>query len=360
MTINVNQWADDALSGKKLAPEHAAAILNDSDVSLLPLLDAAGKIRKHYHGKRVRLHQINNIQNGLCPEDCGYCGQSKNADQPLKQYVMKREDDIVADAHKAKASGVFRYCMVASGRGPNEMQTDQLCRIVERVRDEVGIRSCLSVGLVDDDQARRFKEAGLDRLNHNLNTSEAHTPNVVSTHTFEDRMNTLRAAEKAGLSTCSGMIAGMGETDDDVIEVAYKLRDMNVPSIPVNFLIPIEGNKIDTPNNLTPERCLRILCLFRFLNPKAEIRVGGGREGHLRGMQGMALYPANSLFVEGYLLTKGDEIDTVRQMVTDAGFVLEQDAEKASCCSKGQKFQIDGDDQIMNPKTVRTDAVATH
>jgi biotin synthase len=210
MNEDLNAWVEAALSGEILPEDAARSILADDDLALLPLLDAAGQVRRHYHGKKVRLHQINNIQNGLCPEDCGYCGQSKTADQPLKQYVIKREDDIIADAQAAKERGVFRYCMVASGRGPNERQTDQLCRIVKRIRDEVGIRSCLSVGLVNDEQARQFKDAGLDRLNHNLNTSEAHTPKVVSTHTFEDRMNTLRAAESAGLSTCSGMIAGMG------------------------------------------------------------------------------------------------------------------------------------------------------
>ena len=348
MNYDLNGWVASALAGEVLPRETAQSILADQALELLPLVEAAGQVRRHFHGKKVRLHQINNIQNGLCPEDCGYCGQSKTAEQPLKQYVIKREDDIIADARAAKARGVFRYCMVASGRGPNERQTDQLCRIVKRISDEVGIRSCLSVGLVNDEQARQFKDAGLDRLNHNLNTSEAHTPKVVSTHTFEDRMNTLRAAESAGLSTCSGMIAGMGETDEDIIEVAYKLREMKVPSIPINFLVPIEGNKLQDFEQLTPERCLRILSLFRLVNPKAEIRVGGGREGHLRGMQGLALYPANSLFVEGYLVTRGDGLDKVREMIEDAGFEVEGGAPKAPC----SKFQIDDDPDIMNPATV--------
>ena len=351
MKNRLEQWVEQALNGESLSMEEARTILNGSEIELLPLLHAAGQIRMKHHGRKVRLHQINNIQNGLCPEDCGYCGQSKNSQQPLKQYVIKREDEIVADAQNAKERGVFRYCMVASGRGPDERQTDQLCRVVSRIRDEVGIRSCLSVGLVDEEQAKRFKEAGLDRLNHNLNTSEAHTPNIVTTHTFEDRMNTLRAAESAGLSTCSGMIAGMGETDDDVIEVGFKLCEMKVPSIPVNFLIPIEGNKVQDFGQLTPERCLRILCLFRFLNPAAEIRVGGGREGHLRGMQGLALYAANSLFVEGYLVTRGDGLEAVREMVEDAGFELE--GAPKGCCEKGQHFHLDGGESIMNPDTVR-------
>ena len=348
----LQQWVALSLGGERLSDEDALSILRSNGPDILSLVEAAGQVRRHYFGRKVRLHQIHNIQNGLCPEDCGYCGQAKGSQQPLKRYLIKPDEEILAEARAAKDRGVFRYCMVASGRGPNEVQTEQLCRVVRRITDEVGIRTCLSVGLVDEVQAHRFKEAGLDRLNHNLNTSETHTPQVVTTHTFSDRMKTLRAAERAGLSTCSGMIAGMGETDRDILEVALTLREMKVPSIPINFLVPIEGNRLYASGQLTPERCLRILCLFRFLNPSAEVRVGGGREGHLRGMQGLALYPANSIFVEGYLVTRGDGFDAVRAMVEDAGFELEGESAGGACCTSGIRFRIDGDTNIMRPETV--------
>ena len=211
---------------------------------------------------------------------------------------MKPEDEIVEEARQAKERGVYRYCMVSSGTGLNTKRTDQFAKIIKRINDEVGIKTCLSAGFVDYEQAKQLKDAGLDRLNHNLNTSASHTPEIVTTHTYDDRLETLRNSRKAGLENCSGMIAGMGESDDDVVDVAFEVRRLKVPSIPVNFLVPVEEIEFDF-DQLDPIRCIRILCLFRFLNPKAELRMGGGREGHLRGMQSLALYAANSVFVEG-------------------------------------------------------------
>ena len=174
-----------------------------------------------------------------------------------------------------------------------------------------------------DEHAQILKEAGLDRMNHNLNTSERRYDEITSTHSYADRVATLEAAKRNGIESCSGLIVGMGEDSIDIIEVAFKLRELEVPSIPVNFLIPIDGNRVRDDGSLTPDRCLRALCLMRFINPSAEIRVAGGREGHLRSMQPLSLYPANSLFVEGYLTTRGDAVEDTYAMIRDAGFEIE-------------------------------------
>ena len=181
---------------------------------------------------------------------------------------------------------------------------------------------CVSAGLLNDDSARTLKEAGLDRLNHNLNTSEERYPHVCTTHTYFDRLNTLASARKAGIQLCSGLIAGMGEAPKDIIDVALQLRELKVESIPVNFLVPIEGNQLIQAKDLSPQYCLRILCLYRFLNPASELRVAAGREGHLRSMEVMALYPANSLFLQGYLNTKGSSNLKTLRMIRDAGFEI--------------------------------------
>jgi len=215
----------------------------------------------------------------------------------------------------------------------------------------LGIKTCLSAGIINESQARILKDAGLDRLNHNINTSENHTPNIVSTHTYKDRIKTIMSAKQARLDLCSGIIIGMGESKHDILDVAYNLSDMKVPSIPVNFLIPIPGNPLYDFNQLTPEYCLRILCAFRFINPKSEIRIGGGREGHLRGLQSLALYPANSLFVEGYLVTRGDSVNKVYKMIHDAGFEIENDVDLYHELSTAERFVIDDNPNIMNPKT---------
>jgi len=351
MSINYEEWVKIALDGKDFSREDAVTILEDRDIDILRLAAAAGDVRMATFGKKVMVHQINNIQNGLCPEDCGYCGQSKISEAPLNKYAMKDEDEILREAHEAKSRGVYRYCMVASGRGPTDRTTVKLAKIIRRINEEVGIKTCLSAGIVNESQAKALKEAGLDRLNHNLNTSEAHTPSVVTTHGYSDRVETLRAAKQAGLDTCSGIIVGMGESNDDILDVAYSLRDMEVPSIPVNFLIPIPGNPLYDFDQLTPQRCLRILCAFRFINPKSEIRMAGGREGHLRGLQTLALYPANSLFVEGYLVTRGDSANKVFQMIRDAGFEPEGDVDSSLELSPSGEFMLDDNPDIMNPKT---------
>src|SRR5690606_9595062 len=160
-------------------------------------------------------------------------------------------------------------------------------------------------GLIDDEKARILAEAGLDRLNHNLNTSERHYPAICSTHTFSDRVATLETARKNGIGTCSGFILGMGESSEDVIDVAFRLRELEVPSIPVNCLVPIEGNPVVSDGSLTPERCLRALALMRLVNPRAEVRAAGGREGHLRSLGALGLWPADSLFEIGMAAGRG-------------------------------------------------------
>jgi len=214
--------------------------------------------------------------------------------------------------------------MALSGRGPSDRDIDHMCRAIERIK-AMGLRTCLSAGLLDEDKARRLREAGLDRLNHNLNTSERHYPSICTTHTYGDRMDTIGAARTAGLGVCSGMIVGMNETHADLLDVAYSLRGFEAESIPVNFLLPIEGNAVSEPRcegaPLDPQFVLRVLCMVRLVNPSAELRIAAGRETHLRSMQAMALWPANSLFVAGYLLTEGDDATTTMQMILDAGFV---------------------------------------
>jgi biotin synthase len=351
MTERFEQWTQLALRGGLLPRSDARAMLADETIDVLQLAAAAGAVRMAHFGRKVKVHQINNIKNGLCPEDCGYCAQSKISTAALRKYPTKDEESIVQEAREAKARGVYRYCMVASGRGPTDREARELARIIKRITDEVGIRTCLSVGLVDVATARMFKAAGLDRLNHNLNTSRRHTSSIVTTHTYQDRIDTLVAAKQAGLENCSGMITGMGESDDDIVDVAYELRALDVPSIPVNFLIPIHGNPIYDFDQLSPLRCLRILCMFRFVNPRAEIRIAGGREGHLRGLQSVALYPANSLFVDGYLATRGDAKAKVYEMIEDAGFELESELPEEPRRTSAQRYAIDDNANIMNPKT---------
>ena len=342
-----------------VAPSEADAlwILDGEDLELLPLLQAAYQPRLRAFGRKVMVHVLNNVQNGLCPEDCGYCSQNKDSDAAIRKYAMKSDEAILAEAEAAALSGATRYCMVLSGRGPTLERTRRIGGLVREIKSRWPIQVCLSAGLMGDEHAQILKEAGLDRMNHNLNTSERRYDEITSTHSYADRIATLEAAKRNGIEICSGLIIGMGEDSIDICEVAFKLRELEVPSIPVNFLIPIEGNQVQSDGSLTPERCLRALCLMRFVNPTAEIRVAGGREGHLRSMQPLALYPANSLFVEGYLTTRGDPVEETYAMIRDAGFEIDGndayfDKQRASLSQSGiGQFRIPGGgDELLKPE----------
>ncbi len=319
-----------SLQGECLSDACCEKILTASEVELLPLLDAAYQVRKTYFQNTVQLHILNNAQNGLCPEDCHYCAQANSATADIEAYSLKPDAEILAEAERAYKSGAYRYCIVMSGRGPSRKRVAHLAELISTVKTRYSIEVCLSAGLIDVEAARTLKAAGLDRLNHNLNTSEIHYPRICSTHSYQDRMETLQAAQSVGLACCSGVIVGMGEETGDLIQVAKALRELEVASLPVNFFLPIDGTQLTEsvtaqrrlPTTLTPDYCLRVLCLYRFLNPRAEIRVAAGREHHLRSMEVMALYPANSMFIEGYLNATGTGASRTLQMIEDAGFTV--------------------------------------
>ena len=319
-----------SLNGELLSDATCEKLLTASEIELLPLLDAAYKVRKTYFQNEVQLHILNNAQNGYCPEDCHYCAQASSATTDIEDYPLKPDAEILAEAERAHKSGAYRYCIVMSGRGPSPKRVAHLAKLIRTVKADYPIEVCLSAGLIDVESAGILKEAGLDRLNHNLNTSEAHYPQICSTHSYQDRMDTLQAAQTVGLACCSGVIVGMGEGTDDLIKVAKELRQLEVASLPVNFFLPISGTQLSesvtaqrsVPTTLTPDYCLRVLCLYRFLNPRAEIRIAAGREHHLRSMEVMALYPANSMFIDGYLNAEGSTASRTLEMIRDSGFTV--------------------------------------
>lgn len=312
--------ADAVLEGHVPTPAEAASILDAPNVELLALLDAAYRIRHRHFGNTVQLYSLKNAKSGLCPEDCSYCSQSAVSDAPVEKYVMLNEEKLLEGAREAVEKQSKTYCIVASGRGPSGREVDHVAKTVRRIKDETGLHICCCLGILTEDQAAQLKDAGVDRINHNLNTSRAYHEQICTTHTFDDRLNTLKNARGAGLELCAGMIVGMGETTDDVIDVALSLRELRVESIPINFLIPIDGTPVPKTQHLDPQYCLKVLSLFRFTNPATEIRIAGGREVHLRTMQPLGLYPANSMFVSDYLTTKGQAADDDHRMIADLGF----------------------------------------
>jgi biotin synthase len=324
VAIEWESLADKALAGEELTHEEALSILRAPDEELLALLSAAFRVRRAAFGLKVKLNMIVNAKSGICPEDCGYCSQSIVSTAPIAKYSLLSADVLVEGAQEAWARKARTYCIVASGRGPSGRELREVTAAVRRIKEEMPMKICACLGLLTDEQAQLLKEAGVDRYNHNLNTSADHHPKVTTTHTFDDRVRTVEAVKRAGISPCSGFIAGMGETDEQIVDVAFALRALDADSIPVNFLHAIPGTPLEGMDELHPRRCVKILALMRLVCPAKEIRVAGGREVNLRSLQPLAMYAANSIFVGDYLTTEGQAAAADWQMLEDLGFEIEE------------------------------------
>ncbi|MFD4693577.1 biotin synthase BioB [Streptomyces sp. NBC_00683] len=320
----LNTLVDKGLRRELPTREEALAVLATSDDELLDVVAAAGKVRRQWFGRRVKLNYLVNLKSGLCPEDCSYCSQRLGSKAEILKYTWLKPDEATKAATAGVAGGAKRVCLVASGRGPTDRDVDRVSKTIEAIKEQhEDVEVCACLGLLSEGQADRLRSAGADAYNHNLNTSEGTYGDITTTHTYADRVDTVQQAQAAGLSACSGLIAGMGETDADLVDVVFSLRELNPDSVPVNFLIPMEGTPLAKDWHLTPQRCLRILAMVRFVCPDVEVRLAGGREVHLRSMQPLALNLVNSIFLGDYLTSEGQSGQTDLDMIADAGFEVE-------------------------------------
>ncbi|MFJ9413257.1 biotin synthase BioB [Streptomyces sp. NPDC101227] len=320
----LNTLVDKGLRRELPTREEALAVLATSDDELLDVVAAAGKVRRQWFGRRVKLNYLVNLKSGLCPEDCSYCSQRLGSKAEILKYTWLKPDDASKAAAAGVAGGAKRVCLVASGRGPTDKDVDRVSDTISAIKEQnEGVEVCACLGLLSDGQAERLRTAGADAYNHNLNTSEATYGDICTTHDFSDRVSTVQQAQAAGMSACSGLIAGMGESDADLVDVVFALRELDPDSVPVNFLIPFEGTPLAKEWNLTPQRALRILAMVRFVCPDVEVRLAGGREVHLRSMQPLALHLVNSIFLGDYLTSEGQAGKDDLAMIADAGFEVE-------------------------------------
>jgi biotin synthase len=315
--------ADKAIQKEPLTREEAQSILQAPSGETLSVLHAAYRVRRHFHGNKVRIHVLQNAKSGACPEDCGFCSQSSKYQTPTAQYPMMEVETLVEGARKAKAAGAWKYCMVTATRGPSNRDLDVICEATRRIKSEVGVKVCTSLGILNAEKAKRLSEAGVDRFNHNLETSRRLYGKIVSTHSYDDRIQTTRYAKEAGMEICSGGIIGMGEEQEDVIDLCFALREVGATSVPVNFLDPRPGTPFGGRPHVEPYYALRVLSLFRFVHPDVDVRSAGGREVTFRSLQPLVLYVANSIFTNGYLTTTGQGQNADHQMIEDMGLVPE-------------------------------------
>jgi biotin synthase len=325
----LDSLADKALGRELPSRDEALKVLASPDDELMDVVAAAFKVRLRYFGRRVKLNYLVNIKSGLCPEDCFYCSQRLGSAADVLKYTWLKPDEVRQNAEAGVKAGAKRVCLVASGRGPSDRDVARVSDMIAVFKKEnPDVEVCACLGLLSDGQAERLHAAGTTAYNHNLNTAETNYGDICTTHSFGDRADTVTKAKQGGLSPCSGLIAGMGETDDELVDVAFALRGLDPDSVPVNFLIPFEGTPLGGQWALTPQRCLRILAMVRFVCPDAEVRLAGGREIHLRSLQPLALHIVNSIFLGDYLTSEGQPGHRDLEMIADAGFTVEGAGER--------------------------------
>jgi biotin synthase len=320
------EYGTKIIEGYRLTRTEALSILQAPVEDSLQILDTAWTIRRHFFGQTVRTNILSNAKRGLCSEDCHYCGQSQHAADSKVKFSMLSADELFKQARHAWNRGSRRFCITMAVRSASWSAVQIVSEAARTIKKEFPLEVCACLGLMTGDVGRTkldmLKQAGVDAYNHNLNTHAAFYPTICTTHSYDDRLETIHNAREAGLSVCSGLIIGMGESDESVVDLAFTFQKEAVASIPVNFLIPIAGTKLADRGPLqpiSPWKALRWLCLFRLINPSAEIRASAGRELYLRSLQAFALLAANSLFLDGYLTQSGQGAEPDLAMIADLG-----------------------------------------
>lgn len=294
--------------------------VRDSDIVELFVLANRAKVRRS--GNRVDLCSIINAKSGACPEDCSFCAQSSHSKSNINTYPLIDGDIVLSAARAARGYGVRRFCTVTSGRGPSDTELDKICRFTSAIKD-TGLLPCATLGMLDAEQLKRLKDAGLMRYHHNLETSEAFFSEICTTHTYREKIRTIEAAKSVGLSVCSGGIFGMGESWEDRIDMAFALREIGVDSVPVNFFTPISGTSLGGRALLEPVEALKIIAIYRLILPESEIRVCGGRPATLRDLNSQIfLAGADGLLLGDYLTTKGRRPEDDLRMIRDMGLEI--------------------------------------
>ncbi len=293
-------------------------VLDLFDMPLIALAAKADKLRRERTDNKLDICTICNARSGLCTEDCKFCTQSAHYETGTPEYSMMSINEIMENAFKARENGSKRFSIVTSGHSLNSEEVDYIANVVKEIKNKVGIEVCASLGCLEYDQLTLLKTSGLSRYHHNIETSREYFPRIVSTHTFDDRITTIRNAVKAGLSTCCGGIIGMGESRRDRASMALTLQELHVNSVPINILMPLAGTPLaDTPP-LSISEVLKTIAAFRIVMPDKTIKVAAGRESFLKDFQGMAFMSgANGMLIGGYLTQRGRSVEEDKNMIDE-------------------------------------------
>ncbi len=311
---------DGVLAKTAVSAEDAARIINTDNADMRALARAANEITKKFNGTKIDVEQLNNIKKNACSEDCTFCGQSALYDTAIGTYSLPDPQQVVSQAQKAKDENAESYCLVAAWRQPSRDDFDKVCEIIRRINDEVGITIECSLGFLTPGQAKRLKGLGVRRYNHNLETSRSKFPEICTTHSYDDRLKTLRIARDAGLELCTGGIIGMGETRQQRLELAQELASIMPEEVTINILVPVEGTPLQLQSPIPENEIIRMFALLRFMLPDAIIKISGGRETGLAD-DGEALLQsgANGIITAGYLTLGGNDAARDIAMIKSIG-----------------------------------------
>jgi biotin synthase len=322
----MERLANHLLGGELLERAEIDALLEESEAHYNDLLYQANKIRRKFFGNKIKVCSIVPGRLGGCDQDCAFCAQSARFNTAVeKKAALLSDEEILAAAAAAAESGVGNFGIVYSGRAVSEKELVRIESLVRQIKDEYNLDVCVSLGIITAEQAKRLAGAGVSRYNHNLETSQRHFSNIVTTHEYADRVRTIEAAKEAGLGICAGGIFGIGETEADRVDMALELRRLGVDTVPMNFLHPIEGTPFGGAETLKPIEILRIIAIFRFILPKTNLKIAGGRVLNLRDLQSWMFYAgATSILSGNCLTTTGRTVAEDMQMLADLGLEVER------------------------------------
>lgn len=325
MREQIDTICEKALSGKGITHDEAEFILQIDNSCLSYLLALTERVRQTYNGSKIELCSVINARSGGCSEDCSFCTQSVYASSDAATYPLLSLDVILEGARSAKSNGAVKFCLATSGAGiTNSRELDRLCDAAKKIRTEVGIEVCATLGAMSLEQMIAMKDAGLTRFHHNLETAESYFPSICTTHTYRDRIEQVAVAKEAGLSTCSGGIFGMGESIEQRVELAFALMELDADSVPVNFLMPSSGTALGHITPIEPAAALKTIAMLRLLMPDKEIRVCGGRMTALHDLHPLIFASgANGMMIGNYLTRSGREPHKDLQMLKDLGLTIE-------------------------------------
>ena len=315
--MSIETITKEILAGKKISREEALWLYEQP---LEELSYYANLIREHFCSNDSDLCTIINAKSGQCSENCKFCAQSSHNVTDVEIYPLLSVDQILAQAKIHDEQGILRYSLVTSGKRLTDKEVDLMCDAVRRIKEETSLSVCISFGLLNEQQYRKLKEAGVSRVHNNLETSRRNFPNLCTTHSFEDKVNSIRAAQSAGLSLCSGGIMGLGESLEDRIDMAFSLRDLGIKSVPLNLLNPIPGTPLENVERLQEEDFQRIVALYRFILPDASIRLAGGRGLLSDGGRACFASGANAAITGDMLTTVGITVATDKQLIEELGY----------------------------------------